>query len=77
MELLCANFGAPNVERFPLFETGEEWDAGDLTVVVVLLLPALQRHKVALVFTHRHHAFLGDHQEVVFTVLVDFNRGCI
>lgn len=52
INLLRANFGAPDVKRFPLFEAGKEGDANYLLVVVELLFPVLKGHKFKLVLTH-------------------------
>lgn len=71
VDLLGADLGAPHVERFPLLEAGEEGDAGDLLVVGVLLLPAVQGHVFVLVVTHRERAVAADHQVVVLVVRVD------
>lgn len=78
VDLLGADLGAPHVERFPLLEAGEEGDAGDLLVVGVLVLPAVQGHVLVLVVAHRERAVAADHQVVVLVVGVDLDsRGSV
>lgn len=71
VDLLGADLGAPHIEGLPLLEAGKERDAGDLLVVGVFLLPAVQRHVIVLVVAHREGAVAADHQVVVLVVGVD------
>lgn len=78
VDLLGAHLGAPHVEGFPLLEAGEEGDAGDLLVVGVFLLPAVQGHVFVLVVAHRERAIAAHHQVVVLVVGVDlYSRGSV
>lgn len=73
VDLLGADLSPPHVERFPLLEAGKKGDAGDLLVVDVLLLPAVQGHVLVLVVAHRQRAVAADHQVVVLVVAVDLD----
>lgn len=78
VDILGADLGAPHVKGFPLLEASKEWDAGDLLVVGVLLLPAVQRHIFVLVVAYRERAVAADHQVVVLVVGVDlYSRGSL
>lgn len=77
MNFLAANFGAPDIEGFPLLEEGKEGDADQLAVVLILLFPALTGYEVKLLFVHWYHTSMAYHQIVILTVLIEFNFGGI
>ena len=68
VELLGAHVGPPHAERLPLPEEDEGGDAQQAPMPLVLLLPALQGHKLHLAVAHGGHALLADD---VVVLLVD------
>jgi len=72
-KLLGANFSAPEIKWFKLFEVGKEGDADQPGVEVTLLVPLLGGYELNVLAVHRYHASGAFHQERVLFV-VDASR---